>query len=118
MNHYVVMGLAIGLAGCAAAPSLPNPVSHLSMAANNRAALPDSIATEMARPWYHVEGPVSGAKFQEDRDKCASNARQTPAGFERSESQFLGAFTVCMRAEGYAPTPDEDDKAKRNSTSP
>jgi hypothetical protein len=72
----------------------------------------------MARPWYHVEGPVSGAKFQEDRDKCASNARQTPAGVERSESQFLGAFTVCMRAEGYAPTPDEDDKAKGKPTSP
>jgi hypothetical protein len=117
MNHYVVMVLAIGLAGCAAAPSLPNPVSHLSMAANNRAALPDSIATEMARPWYHVEGPVSDGKFQEDRDKCASTARQTPAGVGTSETQFLAAFTVCMRAEGYAPTPNEDDKAKGNSTS-
>ena len=117
MNHYVVMVLAIGLAGCAAAPSLPNPVSHLSMAAKDRGALPDSIATEMARPWYHVEGPVSDGKFQEDRDKCASTARQTPAGVGTTETKFLAAFTVCMRAEGYAPTPDEDDKAKGNSTS-
>jgi hypothetical protein len=118
MTHNVVMVLAIALAGCAAAPSLPNPMSHLSMAATNSTALPDSTATEIARPWYHVEGPVSDAKFQEDRDKCALTARQTPARVGISESKFLGAFAACMRAEGYAPTPDEDDKAKGNATSP
>jgi hypothetical protein len=118
MNHSVVMALAIGLTGCAAAPSLPNPMSHLSMAATDRAAPPDSIAIEMVRPWYHVEGPVSDAKFQEDRDKCASAARQSPAGVRTAESKFLGAFKACMQTEGYAPTPDEDEKARGNSTSP
>jgi len=118
MNHNVVLVLVIGLAGCTSAPSLPNPMSHLSMAATSSTPLPDSIAIEIARPWYHVEGPVSDAKFQEDRNKCASTARQAPAGAGTSERRFLGAFTACMRAEGYAPTPDEDEKARGNSTSP
>jgi hypothetical protein len=118
MNQNVVVALAIGLAGCASAPSLPNPMSHLSMAATAGAPLPDSIATEMARPWYHVQGAVSEAKFEQDRDKCAMTARQTPASGGNAEAAFLEAFTACMRTEGYAPTPDENEKAKGGSASP
>jgi hypothetical protein len=106
MNQNVVVALAIGLAGCAAPPSLPNPMSHLSMAVTPNAPVPNLVTGDVGRPWYHVEGPVSDVKFEQDKDKCALKARQSPA------TKFMGAFVTCMRAEGYAPAPDEDDKEK------
>jgi hypothetical protein len=118
MNQNVAVALAIGLAGCSAAPSLPNPMSHLSMAVTPSAPAPNSIEAEVGRPWHHVEGPVSDVKFEQDKDKCALNARQAPAGVRTSETKFLDAFVTCMRAEGYAPVPDEDDKEKGRSVTP
>jgi hypothetical protein len=112
MNQNVAVALAIGLAGCAAAPSLPNPTSHLSMSVTPTAPAPNPIETEVGRPWHHVEGPVSDVKFEQDKGKCASKARQSPA------TKFMGAFVTCMRAEGYAPAPDEDGKEKDHSMTP
>ena len=109
MNQNLVVVLAIGLAGCAL-PPLPDPLSYLSMDVAPRPPVPDLIPAEMARPWYHVEGPVSDAKFEQDKDKCASTARQTAAGAGTLETQFLGVFMKCMRAQGYAPTPAEYER--------
>jgi hypothetical protein len=47
------------------------------MAVTNGIPPPDPIATEMAPPWYHVEGPVGGAEFEQDRDKLMRRHRMT-----------------------------------------
>jgi hypothetical protein len=67
---------------------------------------PNSLAWLMARPWYHVEGPVTDAQFERDKNKCALVAQQAPVEAGTPWVKYVAVFTTCLRAEGYEPEPE------------
>jgi hypothetical protein len=75
---------------------------------------PNSINGQLGRPWYHIAGPVSQAKWQQDQAKCKLTASMAPTNGGTPEIKFLVTFIICLKAEGYQPQDSGRHDYKQN----
>lgn len=73
---------------------------------------PNSITTQLAKPWAHKSGTVTDQKFTQDKAKCAAKGHMAPADGWPSQIRFLVVFLNCMKAAGYEP--DDSPNAAEN----
>jgi hypothetical protein len=103
---FTLIGAAIfaGMASGCLSNAEPPPLSTVPVPTPAASAPhPNSINGQLERPWYHVAGPVSGAKWQQDQAKCKLTASTAPANGGTPEIKFLVTFILCLKAEGYQP---------------
>jgi len=62
-----------------------------------------SLADLSKRPWRHVGGDVTNARFARDKAKCGVVAQMAPVGAGTPEIKYLVTFFDCLRASGYEP---------------
>lgn len=62
---------------------------------------PNSIVAQLAGPWRHHSGPVSPARFEQDKYACRAQAKTLP---DRPGTRWLQEdvfWLDCIKGKGY-----------------